>query len=163
MQDWAPKQLGEIKKNWKPTVIRKPKMPLIKSIKKGGYILRDCGKKIDAILVSSGSEVHLCVEAAEKLNDKGVKIRVISIPCLEEFLSQPGSYYKKLIPENFNNILAVEAGIGVCWDKIIGKNGSKITMNSFGLSAPGDQALEYFGFTTPNVIKQVKKLIKKNR
>ena len=107
--------------------------------------------------------MHLCVEAAEKLNDKGVKIRVISIPCLEEFLSQPGSYYKKLIPENFNNILAVEAGIGVCWDKIIGKNGSKITMNSFGLSAPGDQALEYFGFTTPNVIKQVKKLIKKNR
>ncbi len=144
-----------------PELIRSKEQ--IKFIKKGGYILRDCGNKIDAILVSSGSEVHLCVEAAEKLNDKGVKIRVISIPCLEEFLSQPGSYYKKLIPENFNNILAVEAGIGVCWDKIIGKNGSKITMNSFGLSAPGDQALEYFGFTTSNVIKQVKKLIKKNR
>ena len=67
-----------------------------------------------------------------------------------------------MIPNNFDNILAVEAGIGVCWDKLIGKNGMKITMDTFGVSAPGDKALKHFGFTTLNVIKQTKKLIKKN-
>jgi transketolase len=67
-----------------------------------------------------------------------------------------------VIPENCNNIIAVEAGVGVCWDKLIGKKGKKITMDSFGVSAPGDQALQHFGFTISNVIKQTKKLIKKN-
>ena len=88
---------------------------------------------------------------------------VVSGPWLEEFLSRPKSYQNKVIPNDFDNILAVEAGIGVCWDKLIGKKGIKITMDSFGVSAPGDKALKYFGFTTSNVIKQTKKLIKKNR
>ena len=135
----------------------------IKDIKKGGYILRDCKDKIDAILISSGSEIHLCVEAAENLNKDGYEIRVVSMPCLEEFLSQSRSYQNKVIPKNIDNILAVEAGIGVCWDSIIGKKGFKITMNSFGLSAPGNQVLKHFGFTTTKVIKQTKKLINKNR
>ena len=135
----------------------------IKNIKKGGYILRDCKDKIDAILISSGSEIHLCVEAAENLKKDGYNIRVVSIPCLEEFLSQSKSYQNKVIPKNIDNILAVEAGIGVCWDNIIGKKGFKLTMSSFGLSAPGNQVLEHFGFTTTKVIKQTKKLINKNR
>ena len=135
----------------------------IKGIKKGGYILRDCKDKIDAILLSSGSETHLCVEAAEELKNDGYGIRVVSIPCLEEFLSQPQSYQYKVIPQSIDNILAVEAGIGVCWDKLIGKKGFKLTMNSFGLSAPGNQALKHFGFSIKNVIKQTKKLINKNR
>ena len=135
----------------------------IKNIKRGGYILRDCKDKIDAILISSGSEIHLCVEAAENLKKDGYNIRVVSIPCLEEFLSQSKSYQNKVIPKNIDNILAVEAGIGVCWDNIIGKKGFKLTMSSFGLSAPGNQVLEHFGFTTTKVIKQTKKLINKNR
>ncbi len=135
----------------------------IKNIKKGGYILRDCKDKIDAILISSGSETHLCIEAAENLKKDGFDIRVVSIPCLEEFLSQSRSYQNKIVPKNIDNILAVEAGIGVCWDSIIGKKGSKLTMDSFGLSAPGNQVLKHFGFTITNVIKQTKKLINKNR
>ncbi len=135
----------------------------IKNIKKGGYILRDCKDKIDAILISSGSEMHLCVEAAENLKKDGYNVRVVSIPCLEEFLSQSKSYQNKVIPKNIDNILAVEAGIGVCWDNIIGKKGFKLTMSSFGLSAPGNQVLKHFGFTTTKVIKQTKKLINKNR
>jgi len=135
----------------------------IKDIKKGGYILRDCKDKIDAILISSGSEVHLCVEAAENLKKDGYNVRVVSIPCLEEFLSQSKLYQNKVIPKNIDNILAVEAGIGVCWDNIIGKKGFKLTMNSFGLSAPGNQVLKHFGFTATKVIKQTKKLINKNR
>ena len=135
----------------------------IKNIKKGGYILRDCKDKIDAILISSGSEIHLCVEAAENLKKDGYNVRVVSIPCLEEFLSQSKSYQNKVIPKNIDNILAVEAGIGVCWDNIIGKKGFKLTMSSFGLSAPGNQVLKHFGFTATKVIKQTKKLINKNR
>ena len=135
----------------------------IKDIKKGGYILRDCKDKIDAILISSGSEVHLCVEAAENLKKDGYNVRVVSIPCLEEFLSQSKSYQNKVIPKHIDNILAVEAGIGVCWDNIIGKKGSKLTMSSFGLSAPGNQVLKHFGFTATKVIKQTKKLINENR
>ena len=135
----------------------------IRNIKKGGYILRDCKDKIDAILLSSGSETHLCVEAAEELKNDGYGIRVVSIPCLEEFLSQPQSYQHKVIPQNIDNILAVEAGIGVCWDNLIGKKGFKLTMSSFGLSAPGNQVLKHFGFTATKVIKQTKKLINKNR
>lgn len=134
----------------------------IESIKKGGYILKDCDKKIDVIFVSSGSEVQLCVDAAEKLKQDGLGARVISIPCLEEFLSQSKSYRNRIIPEGFDNIIAVEAGIGICWDILIGKKGAKITMDSFGVSAPGDIAMKHFGFTISNVIKQTKKLIKKN-
>ena len=97
------------------------------------------------------------------MKNDGYGIRVVSIPCLEEFLSQPQSYQYKVIPQNIDNILAVEAGIGVCWDNLIGKKGFKLTMNSFGLSAPGNEALKHFGFSSKNVIKQTKKLINKNR
>ena len=180
MSVWRPADVTETAISWKSSleklngpsslVLTRQTLPelkkskaQIKSIAKGGYILQDCSQKIDAILLSSGSETHLCLEAAEKLKDNGLEIRVVSVPCLDEFLSQPKSYQNKVIPNDFDNILAVEAGIGVCWDKLIGKKGIKITMDSFGVSAPGDKALKYFGFTTSNVIKQTKKLIKKNR
>ena len=180
MSVWRPSDVTETAISWKSSleklngpsslVLTRQTLPelkrskaQIKSIVKGGYILKDCSQKIDAILLSSGSETHLCLEAADKLKDDGLEIRVVSVPCLEEFLSQPKSYQNKVIPDDFDNILAVEAGIGVCWDKLIGKKGIKITMDSFGVSAPGDKALKYFGFTTSNVIKQTKKLIKKNR
>jgi transketolase len=179
MSVWRPADVTETAISWKSSleklngpsslVLTRQSLPELKrskaqiiSIKKGGYILRDCKSKIDAILLSSGSEVHLCVEASKKLKSNGLEVRVVSVPCLEEFLSQSKSYQNKVIPENCNNILAVEAGVGVCWDKLIGKKGKKITMDSFGVSAPGDQALQYFGFTISNVIKQTKKLIKKN-
>ena len=179
MSVWRPADVTETAISWKSSleklngpsslVLTRQSLPELKrskaqiiSIKKGGYILRDCKSKIDAILLSSGSEVHLCVEASKKLKSNGLEVRVVSVPCLEEFLSQSKSYQNKIIPENCNNILAVEAGVGVCWDKLIGKKGKRITMDSFGVSAPGDQALQYFGFTISNVIKQTKKLIKKN-
>ncbi|MBT3548738.1 MAG: transketolase [Gammaproteobacteria bacterium] len=179
MSVWRPADVTETAISWKSSleklhgpsslVLTRQTLPELKrtnaqitSIKKGGYILQDCSHKIDAILLSSGSETHLCLEAANKLTKDGLNIRVVSVPCLEEFLSQPKSYQNKLIPDDFDNILAVEAGIGVCWDKLIGKKGVKITMDTFGVSAPGDKALKHFGFTISNVIKQTKKLIKKN-
>ena len=179
MSVWRPADVTETAMSWKSCldkrdgpsslVLTRQSLPelcrsktQIGSIKKGGYVLQDCNKKIDVILISSGSEVHLCVDAANKLKQDGLEVRVVSIPCLEEFLSQSKLYRDSVIPENFDNIIAVEAGIGVCWDILIGKKGTKITMDSFGVSAPGDVAMKHFGFTTSNVIKQTKKLIKKN-
>jgi len=179
MSVWRPADVTETAMSWKSCLDKKdgpsslvltrqslPELSRSKiqigSIKKGGYILQDCNKLADVILISSGSEVHLCIDAADKLKKDGVEARVVSIPCLEEFLSQSKSYRNSVIPDNFNNIIAVEAGIGVCWDILIGKKGTKITMDSFGVSAPGDTAMKHFGFTTSNVIKQTKKLIKKN-
>ena len=179
MSVWRPADVTETAMSWKSCLDKKdgpsslvltrqslPELSRSKiqigSIKKGGYILQDCNKPADVILISSGSEVHLCVDAAHKLKKDGIGVRVVSIPCLEEFLSQSKSYRNSVIPENFNNIIAVEAGIGVCWDILIGRKGTKITMDSFGVSAPGDIAMKHFGFTTSNVIKQTKKLIKKN-
>ena len=179
MSVWRPADVTETAMSWKSCldkkdgpsslVLTRQSLPelsrskiQIAAIKKGGYILLDCNKPVDVILISSGSEVHLCVDAADKLKKDGVGVRVVSIPCLEEFLSQSKLYRNSVIPEDFNNIIAVEAGIGVCWDILIGKKGTKITMDSFGVSAPGDVAMKHFGFTTSNVIKQTKKLIKKN-
>ena len=179
MSVWRPADVTETAMSWKSCldkrdgpsslVLTRQSLPelcrsktQIGSIKKGGYVLQDCNKKIDVILISSGSEVHLCVDAANKLKQDGLEVRVVSIPCLEEFLSQSKLYRDSVIPENFDNIIAVEAGIGVCWDILIGKKGTKITMDSFGVSAPGDVAMKHFGFTTSNVIKQTKKLMKKN-
>ena len=179
MSVWRPADVTETAMSWKSCLDKKdgpsslvltrqslPELSRSKiqigSIKKGGYILQDCNKPADVILISSGSEVHLCVDAAHKLKKDGIGVRVVSIPCLEEFLSQSKLYRNSVIPEDFNNIIAVEAGIGVCWDILIGKKGTKITMDSFGVSAPGDVAMKHFGFTTSNVIKQTKKLIKKN-
>ncbi len=134
----------------------------IKSINKGGYVIYDCGKKLDAIIITSGSELHICIEAAEGLSNSGINVRVVSMPCMEIFMSQPKHYRNKVLPFEIENVLAVEAGIGECWDKFIGKKGDKIIMKSFGLSAPGNEVLKYFGFTVKNIMNKVKKLIKTN-
>ena len=179
MSVWRPADVTETALSWKSSldklsgpsslILTRQTLPELKrsknqieSIQKGGYVIHDCGKKIDAVIISSGSELHICIEAAENLYKKGISVRVISMPCMEQFMIQPKSYRDKILPPKIENVLAVEAGIGVCWDKFIGKKGSKIIMESFGLSAPGQEALTYFGFTKNNIIKSIKKLIKTN-
>jgi transketolase len=179
MSVWRPADVTETALSWKfsldklsgpsSLILTRQTLPELKrsknqieSIGKGGYVIYDCGKKIDAVIISSGSELHICIEAAENLRKNGILARVISMPCMEQFMIQPKAYRDKTLPPDIENVLAVEAGIGVCWDKFIGKRGAKIVMESFGLSAPGQEALTYFGFTTNNIIKNIKKLIKTN-
>ena len=180
MSVWRPADLTETTLSWKSSldklngpsslILSRQTLPeitrsksQIQSIQKGGYIIYDCGKKINAIIITSGSELHICLEAAKKFNNLGVNVRVVSMPCMEIFMSQPKNYQNKVLPPEIDNILAVEAGVGECWDKFIGKKGDKIAMKSFGLSAPGDKALNFFGFTVKNIINKVNKLIKTNR
>jgi transketolase len=179
MSVWRPADVTETALSWKSSldklsgpsslILTRQTLPELKrsknqieSIQKGGYVIHDCGKKTDAIIISSGSELHICIEAAENLRKNGILVRVISMPCMEQFMIQPKAYRDKTLPPDIENVLAVEAGIGVCWDKFIGKRGAKIVMESFGLSAPGQEALTYFGFTKNNIIKNIKKLIKTN-
>ena len=179
MHVWRPADLHETALAWDfalsksdgpiSIVLSRQKLPQIErsknqaiAVSKGGYVAYESRKKIDAVIISTGSELHLCIQAAKKMESQNVNVRVVSMPCIELYMEQTASYREKIIP-NIDNILAVEAGVGDCWDKFIGKRGDKLVMTSFGLSAPGDQVMEHFGFSVANVIKKTKNLIKKNR
>ena len=129
------------------------------NINKGGYIVFGSSNKPDGIIIASGSEVSIALQAANELKDKNLNIRVISMPCQEVYERQSIAYKNKCIPEKFNNILAVESGKGQSWFKYTGKEGSMITMESFGLSGTGNDVMRYFGFTVANIKKQMQKLI----
>eukprot|EP00871_Galdieria_phlegrea_P006111 jgi/Galph1/988/GphlegSOOS_G5819.1 len=119
---------------------------------KGAYILSDNtagGKLPDFILTGSGSEVHLLENAAETLRKEGKAIRVVSFPCWELFEQQPREYKESLSS-------ACEAGSSFGWDRYVEHS---ITVDSFGLSGKGDDLLQYFGFTSENIVKQVKALL----
>ena len=92
-----------------------------------------------------------------------MNIRVISMPCQEVYERQTLAYKNKCIPKNFDNILAIESGIGDSWHKFVGKKGAMISMESFGLSGTGSDVMNHFGFSVSNIKKNITKLIKKNR
>jgi len=129
------------------------------NINKGGYIVYGTSNTPDGIIIASGSEVSIALQAATELKNKDLDIRVISMPCQELYERQSSIYKNKCIPKNFDNILAVESGKGQSWYKYIGKEGSMITMESFGLSGTGSDVMRHFGFTVSNVKKQIQKLI----
>ena len=130
-----------------------------KNINKGGYIVYGSSNIPDGIIIATGSEVSIALQAALELKGKGLDIRVISMPCQELYERQSSAYKNKCIPKNFNNILAVESGKGQSWYKYTGKEGSMITMESFGLSGTGSDVMRHFGFTVNNIKKQIQKLI----
>ena len=146
------------------TLVEIPKTQTQKNnINKGGYIVYGKSKSPDCIVIATGSELSLAIEAAKQLESKNVYTRVISMPCQELFERQSLSYKNKCIPKNFDNILAVESGKGDTWYKYIGKKGSMITMETFGLSGTGNDVMKHFGFTVSNIKKQIQKLININR
>ena len=141
-----------------------PKTKLqIKNISKGGYVVYGNSGDPDAIVIATGSEVSLAVDAADQLRKKDLNIRVISMPCQELFLRQSNSYINKCIPDSFENILAIESGVGDSWHKFTGKKGVTLTMETFGLSGTGEDVMEHFGFTVKNIKKKIINLINKNR
>ncbi len=135
----------------------------INNISKGGYVVYEDSSKPDAIIIATGSEVSIALSAAEELKIKGINVRVISMPCQEVYERQTLAYKNKCIPKNFDNILAIESGIGESWHKFVGKKGAMITMESFGLSGTGRDVMNHFGFSVSNIKKNITKLIKKNR
>lgn len=128
----------------------------VSGVQQGAYVLYDCEGTPDVILLGTGSELSLCVEAHERLTAEGVKSRVVSVPCWELFDEQDEAYRNAVLPPEVTNRVAVEAGIRMGWDRYIGSNGKFIGMDSFGASAPYQEVYEYFGITVDKIVEAAK-------
>ncbi len=127
---------------------------------KGGYVIADSTKATpDAIIIASGSEVSLAVNAKEVLAKEGVDVRVVSMPCMDLFEQQSAEYKESVLPKNIRARVAVEALIDYGWGKYVGLDGATVTMTGFGASAPANTLFEKFGFTVENVVKAVKSVL----
>lgn len=127
---------------------------------KGGYILEDSVKDTpDAIIIATGSEVSLAVEAKKELAAENIDVRVVSMPCMDLFEDQPDEYKDAVLPKNVTARVGVEALSEFGWGRYIGINGQFVGMKSFGASAPGSQLFEHFGITKDAVVAAVKKTL----
>lgn len=128
-------------------------------IRRGGYVLQDCAGAPELILIATGSEVELAMQAAETLSAKGKAVRVVSMPSTDVFEAQDAAYREAVLPASVTRRVAVEAGITDSWYKYVGLTGKIIGMNSFGESAPAEQLFEYFGITTAAVVAAAEELL----
>ena len=126
---------------------------------KGAYIIKEASKSTpDMILIASGSEVSLAVEAAKELDKDNISTRVVSMPCMDVFETQSKEYKEEVLPKTVRNRVAIEALSSFGWDRYTGLDGRVISMNSFGASAPQDLLFKKFGFTKENVVTTAKEV-----
>jgi transketolase len=175
----------ETREAWRLAILRRKaptalaltrqKLPLIdrkkyasaEGARQGAYILaeatNDKGEKADPqlIIIATGSEVWLALDARERLQQEGTPTRVVSMPCTELFDEQSQEYRDRVLPPSVTARLAVEAGVREGWDRYVGPKGDAVTMDRFGASAPGDVALREFGFNVDNVVARAKRVIGK--
>lgn len=119
------------------------------NVEKGAYVLREAKGEADLILIATGSEVGIAMQAAEQLGDQ---VSVVSMPCAEVFDQQSDEYKQSVLPNGVRKRIAIEAGHSDYWRKYVGLDGAVIGMQSFGESAPGDVLMQEFGFTVDNII-----------
>lgn len=125
---------------------------------KGGYVIDDCEGTPEVILIASGSEVELAVKAKAELANEGMKVRVVSMPCMELFEAQSAEYKESVLPKAIRKRVAIEALSDFGWGKYVGLDGAYVTMKGFGASGPAAKLFEHFGFTAENVVNTVKAL-----
>ena len=149
----------------KVNLIDRNKFAPANGLRNGAYILVDA-TTVDGvatapklILIATGSEVSLAMDAREKLQEEGIATRVVSMPCWELFEEQPRAYRDEVLPPAITARLAIEAGVEQGWDRYIGAQGDVIALNRFGASAPGDVALRELGFNVDNVLKHARQLL----
>ncbi len=127
---------------------------------KGGYITADSSKAVpDVIIMATGSEVSLAVEAKKALSSENIDVRVVSMPSMDVFEMQSDEYKESVLPKECRRRVAVEALSDFGWGKYVGLDGAYVTMHGFGASAPGDKLFDKYGFTVENVITAVKELM----
>ncbi|MCA2015274.1 transketolase [Vibrio tritonius] len=131
----------------------------VADIAKGGYILKDSAGKPELILIATGSEVELAVNAAAELEKEGKAVRVVSMPSTDIFDKQDAAYREAVLPADVTARVAIEAGIADFWYKYVGLNGRIVGMTTFGESAPAGELFKQFGFTTENVVAKAKELL----
>ena len=126
----------------------------VQAIARGGYILKDV-ENPQAILIATGSEVELTLQAADALAQKNISVRVVSMPCAEVFCDQDPTYQEQVLPSSIRARVAVEALHADYWHKFVGLDGRIVGMRTFGESAPGGVLMKEFGFTVENVVGAV--------
>ena len=179
MSVWRPCDAVETAVSWRDAIERKDgptsliltrqKLPhqvrskeQIKNISKGGYILSDCDGMPDIILIATGSEVAITMDASKILTKEGINVRVVSMPCTNLFDQQNKAYTQSVLPAECGCRLAIEAGVTECWWRYVGSFGAVLGMDRFGLSAPAEELFEYFGFTASNIVNKAKLLIERD-
>ncbi|UCH64426.1 MAG: transketolase [Ignavibacterium sp.] len=133
-------------------VIDRTKYAGADKLKMGAYIIKDAGDNPDVILIASGSEVGVTLEAAEKLEEMGIRTRVVSFPSWELFEKQNDDYKEKVLPSSVKARVSVEAGVKQGWEKYVGKHGDFISIEKFGTSAPYQTIFEKYGFTVDYIV-----------
>ena len=131
----------------------------IENIRRGGYVLRDCEGTPTLILIATGSEVAVAMEAADELEKSGVSTRVVSMPSTDVFEDQDDAYRDSVLPADVSARVVIEAGVSNCWHRYAGPSGRIIGMDRFGLSAPAGLLFEKFGFTADNIIKVAREIL----
>jgi transketolase len=173
-----PADAGEMVEAWKAAmtvddgpvalVMTRQKLPVLDrdryapaaGLARGAYVLADPPQSgPELILIASGSEVHLALAAAEKLGEKGRRVRVVSMPSWELFDQQDPGYREEVLPPEIPARIAVEAAASFGWERYVGSKGAIIGIDRFGASAPGETNLEKFGFTVDNIIARAEKLL----
>jgi transketolase len=180
-----PADVHEVREAWRLAILRRhaptalaltrQKVPLIdrevnasaEGLRQGGYVLADAfsaGSVSDRgtpelILIATGSEVSLALDAREQLQKDGIPTRVVSMPCTELFEEQSHDYRDEVLPPSVTARLAIEAGVRQGWDRYVGASGDVICLDRFGASAPGDVALKNLGFNVENVLTHAKAML----
>jgi transketolase len=135
-------------------------LPPAAGARRGGYVLREAAGPPEAILLGTGSEVHICVEAAKKLEEKGVAARVVSLPSWEVFDAQSREYRESVLPPSITRRVSIEAASTLGWERYVGCEGVTIGLNRFGASAPGEVVYREFGLTPQRVIDETLRLVR---
>jgi transketolase len=147
-------------------VLDRTKFSLAKEAAKGAYVLaygsNSSKDECEVILIATGSEVSLAIAAREKLISEGVKVRLVSAPCLEWFMEQSEDYRNEVLPKSIKARVSIEAGVAQPWYRFIGDSGIAISVEKFGASASGDIMFREYGFTVENIVNAVKESIKKS-
>lgn len=132
----------------------------IAAIERGAYVLIDCDGQPDAILIATGSEVALAMNAQRALAEKSIQVRLVSMPSADAFDAQDDNYKQSVLPSTVRRRVAVEAGVSDYWRKYVGLDGAVVGLDTFGESGPAEQVFEHFGFTVANVVDTVEKFYK---
>jgi transketolase len=141
-----------------PTLDRN-KLGGAKGVAKGGYILKEAGNgEPTCILIGTGSEIPLCLDAAQILESHDIQTRVVSLPCWELFDEQDNAYREHVLPSKVSARVACEAASGFGWEKWLGNTGKFIGMNSFGASGPAKQLFQHFGITAEAIVTAARDL-----
>lgn len=127
-------------------------------VKRGAYVVSDAKKHVDAILLATGSEVPLAVEAQKVLLEKNIDVRVVSMPSWDRFEKQDEAYKEEIIPSSVTDRVAIEMGSSLGWERYVGA-GKIIAVDQFGASGKGDKVVAEYGFTVENVVKHVEALL----